>query len=156
MVIKPKKGSKGAGVILVKDRHELENQMEFIHTYASQGELIAQEYIAGTNGEDVRVFVLNGEPIACMKRSSKDGFRSNFSQGGSVAKYPINEQIKELTKVICDRLDLNVGGIDLFESGDGNYILCEVNSSPGFAGLQQTQDFNIPEKLLKYLLSQVD
>lgn len=156
IVIKPKKGSKGIGVVLIKTESELENQMEFITGYAPEGEFIAQTFVPGTNGEDIRVLVIDSEPVACMKRSSIDGFRSNFSQGGKVEAYPLNDQIRDITKKICHALDLNIGGIDLFEQGAGEYVLCEVNSSPGFVGLQQTQNFSIPEKLVKYSLTLIE
>ena len=156
IVIKPKKGSKGIGVVLIKTESELKNQMEFITCYAPEGEFIAQTFVPGTNGEDIRVLVVDSEPVACMKRSSIDGFRSNFSQGGKVEAYPVNDQIRDITKKICRALDLNIGGIDLFEQGAGEYVLCEVNSSPGFVGLQQTQSFNIPEKLVKYALTLIE
>ena len=49
---------------------------------------LLQEYIEGADQGDVRILLLNGEPVGAMKRvPGTDDHRSNVSAGGSVQKH---------------------------------------------------------------------
>lgn len=87
--------------------------------------------------EDVRVYVVNGNMIAAMKRyASPNDWRTNVSRGGSVEDVTdsLPEQVKTMALNASEVLGLDYAGVDLIEGSDGWYIL-EVNPTAGFRGL---------------------
>src|SRR5690606_9109322 len=80
---------------------------------------------------DVRILMLNGEPIGAMRRVPASGdIRSNVHAGGTVLKHVLTPQQKELCKYVGPKLakdGLYFAGIDVVGSK-----LLEVNVlSPG-------------------------
>ncbi|MEO5971396.1 MAG: 30S ribosomal protein S6--L-glutamate ligase, partial [Bdellovibrionia bacterium] len=47
-------------------------------------------------------------------------------------------------------LDLQVAGVDLMESNQGPMII-EVNSSPGFEGIEKATGINVAETIIKHV-----
>ena len=85
-VLKPLQGSGGAGVFLI-DRKEAPNLKQMIEAISRDGYVVAQEYLPEAAKGDVRLFVMNGQPLmvdgkyAAFRRtpSTKD-IRSNMSR----------------------------------------------------------------------------
>ena len=85
-VLKPLQGSGGAGVFLV-DRKEAPNLNQIIEAISRDGYVVAQEYLPEAAKGDVRMFVMNGQPLvvdgeyAAFRRTqpTKD-IRSNMSR----------------------------------------------------------------------------
>ena len=61
-VLKPLQGSGGAGVFLV-DRKEAPNLKQIIEAISRDGYVVAQEYLPEAAKGDVRMFVMNGQPL---------------------------------------------------------------------------------------------
>ena len=61
-VLKPLQGSGGAGVFLV-DRKEAPNLKQIIEAISRDGYVVAQEYLPEAVNGDVRMFVMNGQPL---------------------------------------------------------------------------------------------
>ncbi|MGB1077598.1 MAG: ATP-grasp domain-containing protein, partial [Bdellovibrionales bacterium] len=98
---------------------------------------------------DLRVFVVDGEVLACMERRAKDGgFKANFSQGGSVQEFDLNEEAKQIAIETAKVLDIQIAGIDLLFTDDG-FTICEANTFPGFKGLEQACDINVPRAIFE-------
>ncbi len=96
MVLKPLEGSGGRDVYLI-DKNE-KNLNQIIENITQKGYVIAQEFIPEAK-EDVRVLLLNGRVMekegsyGIIRRVSGEGeFRSNFSQGGSADKSPLDRR----------------------------------------------------------------
>ena len=51
---------------------------------------------------------------------------------------------------IARKLDLDIAGIDLLFDGNG-FKICEVNSSPGFEGLEQACEKNIAGEIIQFV-----
>ena len=92
MIIKPLNGFGGSGVILI-EKSAMSNINSLLDFYINSSDgtsnyVILQDYIEGADEGDVRILMLNGEPIGAMKRvPGKDDHRSNVSAGGSVQNY---------------------------------------------------------------------
>ncbi len=73
----------------------------YINSGKGENYVILQEYVEGADEGDVRILMLNGEPIGAMKRVPADGeVRSNIHAGGSVVKHVLTKQEKALCKHI--------------------------------------------------------
>ena len=138
MVMKPLHGHGGHGVIKVSNRDQ-ENLNSLINYYVQAAKpyperqpIMVQEYLKEVRQQgDVRILLLNGEPLGAMARKSVNGdFRTNVHTGGMVARHVITPAQRELCEQIRDKLvadGLYFVGIDVI--GDK---LVEVNCiSPG-------------------------
>ncbi len=150
-VIKTLSGSQGKGVFLAENRRSFEDLTQIIEVTNSKVNVIIQEFMADSFGRDLRVFTLGGKAIACMERTSgNDDFKANYSAGGTVKHYPLTPEIEWLATEASRLLGLDIAGVDLLFDGE-HFKICEVNSSPGFEGLQQTCEINIAQEIFHFL-----
>lgn len=151
LIIKNVTGTEGKGIFLCDTSEKLQDIMELLYSYNKTMNIIIQEYIGHRRGEDLRVFVIGGKVVACMKRKAQDGgFKANFSLGASVEEYPINAEIEHLAVETAKLLNLDVTGIDILFDETG-YKVLEANSSPGFKGLELATQKNIAQEILMYV-----
>lgn len=150
VVIKTLSGSQGKGVFLANNMKELSNYVDILESTAPTANIILQEMIKESYGQDIRVFVLGGVPLFAMKRiAGEKGFQANISAGGHAEKIEITDEIRWIATQSTNIVGLELSGVDLLISDDG-YKICEINSNPGWKGLQTVTDINITEELFKY------
>ena len=135
MILKPLNGFGGRGVILI-ERSAMSSVSSLLDFYIDgEGDrsnyVILQEFVEGAEKGDVRILMLNGEPIGAMKRVPADGDnRSNVHAGGTVQKHVLTKEEKLLCKKIGPKLVANglyFVGLDVISNK-----LIEVNvCSPG-------------------------
>ena len=151
IIVKTLSGSFGAGVFLVEDRKQLRQLMRMAEITKPSYNIIIQEFIEDSYGKDLRVFVLNGKVVGCMMRqSTDDDFRANITRGGEGIPYQITEEIEFLSGECARLLNLDIAGVDLLFD-NGHYKVCEVNSSPGFEGMDKYCNTNIAEQIVTYV-----
>ncbi len=81
------------------------------------GDSIIQQ-AAPVLGRGVCAYVLNGEVLACVMRSSDSGFRANFSRGGRVESCEMPDGCSGIIDRITERLHPMFVGINfVFERG---------------------------------------
>lgn len=158
MILKPLDGMQGRGVIIIeKDAaHSINSLLDFY--ISGQGNtdksnyVILQEYIEGADKGDVRVLMLNGEPIGAMRRVPQAGeARSNIHAGGSAVKHTLTKQEKLLCKRIGPKLvsdGLFFVGLDLI-----NNKLIEVNvcSPGGIAQINKLYKTKVQTKVIDFI-----
>ena len=155
-VLKILTGAKGSGVMMVESEEQCRSLLQLIHSTAPETPLIAQEFIKTSIGKDLRVIVVDGKAIACMCRKSKTkDFRANFSLGGSVEDYPMTDEIKEIGTKAAAALGLRVAGVDLLFTEKG-FTICEINASPGFAGIESCCPVNVSAEIFKLTMKLVE
>ncbi len=155
-IIKTLSGSFGAGVFLAENKKQLEQLLKMAEITKPSYNIIIQEFIKDSWGKDIRVFVLNGKVIGCMMRQSTDGdFRANITRGGEGIPYQIDEKIEWLGGESARLLGLDIAGVDLLFS-NGSYSICEVNSSPGFQGMDTYTHTNIARKIVDFVKHRVN
>jgi len=155
LIVKTITGSLGKGVCLLKDKNSFIDLMQLIELSSQDCQILLQEFVAESSGRDLRVFVIGDEPIACMLRIAVNGgFKANYSLGGKVEFYQMNAEIRELSVRAAKTCGLDIAGVDLLFGRDG-YKICEVNSSPGFKGLESCCDLNIADEIMKYIRQRV-
>lgn len=136
VVLKPLQGSGGQGVFLVNKKAS-SNLNQMIEAISRDGYIIAQAYVPEAEKGDIRLFMMNGEPLqqdgkyAAMRRVNSDGdMRSNIHAGGTAKPIKITERQLRVAELIRPKLledGMFLVGIDII--GD---IILEVNVfSPG-------------------------
>jgi gamma-F420-2:alpha-L-glutamate ligase len=150
-VIKTLSGSLGKGVFLANTENEFKNLMDMVEVTNSKANMIIQEMITDSYGTDLRVFVIGGRAVAAMQRTAPVGdFKANYSAGGSVHSYELTPEVEWLAVESARLLGLDIAGVDLLFDGD-HFKICEVNSSPGFEGLEKACPNNIASEIIEYI-----
>ena len=131
IVLKPLQGSGGQGVFLVNNKSAA-NLNKIIESISRDGYLIAQSYVPEADKGDIRLFIMNGEPLqidgkyAALRRvSSKEDIRSNIHAGGTATAVKITERELRVAELIRPKLledGMFLVGIDII--GD---VILEVN-----------------------------
>lgn len=95
--------------------------------------ILAQEFLPAVSGGDKRVFVLNGEPFAALKRIPKAGdFRANLAVGGQAAAGELDDDDRAIAAAVAPLLKregIVFAGLDVIAG-----TLIEINvTSPTLA-----------------------
>lgn len=146
-VLKTRAGHGGSEVFLCKTEQQITdvlNQFEI-------EDLIVQPFIE-SNATDVRVFMLGNEVLGAVKRTgAKDSFKSNFTLGGTVEKYTLNNTETTHAETIAKAISSDYIGIDFILPSEGGWLLNEIEDPVGARSLYQTHDFSIARKLLEHI-----
>jgi len=155
IIVKTLSGSYGAGVFLVEDRKQFRQLMKMAELTKPSYNIIVQEFIQDSYGKDLRVLVVNGKVVGCMMRQAVDGdFRANLTRGGEAIPYQIDENIEWLGGECARLLSLDIAGVDLLFN-NGSYTICEVNSAPGFEGMEKYTNKNIAIEMVNYVVKKI-
>jgi ribosomal protein S6--L-glutamate ligase len=147
VIIKIARGTHGTGVVLAETRKAALAVMQAFNVEGVN--FLVQEYIAESQGEDIRAFVVNGQVIASMLRKSKDeDFRSNLHQGGVGIPVKLTDIERKTAQKAAKAMGLSVAGVDMLRSESGPLVL-EVNASPGF-GIEQVTGRNVAASIIEY------
>jgi RimK family alpha-L-glutamate ligase len=153
IVLKNIYGSQGHRVHLVENAQEL---AQFTQRYGRESILV--QLPLEPLGHDYRVLVLGDRVLGMMKKVAPPGkFDSHIPAGASV--HPIElERRAELCDLALQAATLcktEFAGVDLMWTSSGPYLI-EVNIPPGFRGIEQVNDVNVAEEIIKYTISAVD
>lgn len=93
-------------------------------------DFIIQPFIKGP-GKDIRVYIIGNRIIGAVERTSKEGFKSNFSLGGMVIPYEVSEPLKSYVKEICNIFEFGMVGIDFIVDDKGEFWFNEIEDVVG-------------------------
>ena len=151
IVVKSLSGTHGKGVYLAEKKKNFSQLMDMMEQFNDRFNIILQEFVSDSHGKDIRVVVVGGRVIGAMKRESKDGdFRANITRGGGAKPVEVDEQMEYLALESTKLLNLDIGAVDLLYD-NGGYKICEVNSSPGFYGMEKYTDIKVSEEIVSYV-----
>ena len=152
VVVKAIYSERGRGVHFCETREKFIDLLQFIESTGSNVPIIIQEFIVPSKGHDLRVFTLGNKILGAMDRTAKEGsFKTNYSSGGDVQEYAINDELKDLALKSTQILGLDYAGVDVLFDHDG-FKICEVNASPGFKGLEKAiPGLNIAKEIFDYM-----
>jgi ribosomal protein S6--L-glutamate ligase len=140
-IIKLIRGTQGVGVMIASTMEEVTGMLDTLWTLGQ--EILLQELVAESRGKDVRALVIGERVVAAMRRTARAGeFRSNIHRGGEATPLDLPRQYVEAALKATRVMGLEVAGVDMLESRGGPKIL-EVNSSPGFEGLEKVTGLDI-------------
>jgi ribosomal protein S6--L-glutamate ligase len=149
-IVKLLRGTQGVGVMIATSMAEVEG---ILSTFWELGqEILIQEFIRESKGKDVRALVVGNEVVGAMRRSAKKGeFRSNLHLGGEGKPLPLPLEYARIAVKAAQVIGLSVTGVDMLESKNGPKIM-ELNSSPGFEGLEKATGKDIAGTIVRHAL----
>jgi len=151
VIIKLARGTHGNGVVLAETKKAAKSVLQALYLHNEDGtNILLQEFVKESAGEDIRAFVVGGRVVASMKRQSlDDDFRSNLHQGGEGATVKLTDEEKKVALKAAKAMGLAICGVDMMRSARGPLVL-EVNSSPGF-GIEKVTGRNVAAKVIDYI-----
>lgn len=144
LVFKECFGSFGAQVHLCHTKED-------ILSHISDKPFLLQKFIESSAGEDVRIEVVDGVCVSAMKRSNKNDFRSNITNGGTAIPYTPTEQEKAVAVKACNALGLDFAGVDIL---NGN-LVCEVNSNAHIINLMNCTGVDLADKIFESVIKKL-
>lgn len=148
VIVKPVFGSLGKGITRVTDKDVAYRIFKALEKIGSVFYL--QEFIPHNN-RDIRTFVVDDKVVASMVRTAK-GWKTNISAGGIPEKFEVSKEFEAISVKASRTIGLEYSGVDLmFPEDDGLPYVIEVNSTPGWRGLQTVTDQNIAELFVDYV-----
>jgi len=150
IVVKPIFGSRGIGITRISDVDVAERIFRTLQFYHKV--IYIQEFIQ--HGQrDIRMFVIGDRVVASMYRES-DSWKTNIARGARPVAFEPSDELKDMAVRACRVLGCEVAGVDVLEGRDGYYIT-EINSQPGWRGLQSVTRVNIAREIIKYVVGKV-
>ena len=150
-VFKPDFGTRGEGIVLIKNEKELK---AFKGAYQA---FSVEPYIKSTY--DWRVFVLGGAALAAMRKVGDEEKEDNFmAKSGGRQRWAekdvaINEEIYDLAVRVTAASGLEYAGVDLIrDDKTGRFIVLETNIAGGWQnGFYEATGVHVPTKIVQWL-----
>lgn len=145
-VIKTCRGHGGSQVFMVES---LQQEKDVLRNIGDEKYIVQQ--LCSDLGKDVRVYVLGNEIVEAVLRTSTESFKSNYSLGGSVEKYVLNEAEKKMVYAIINKLSPDYAGID-FTFHNGKAVFNEIEDAVGARMLYEISEIDIVEFFARYIM----
>lgn len=155
MILKCLSGSMGDAVWKVDSPADMLRQLPEIRAVAKDTPIVFQEFVSTSTGRDLRIVVANGKLVSAMMRIASTGFKANFHQGGRVRKVDVSPELAEMAVKVARVSKLDIAGVDVLIGSD-KYMICEVNSSPGFEGLERASRVNVAREFIQAALDRIE
>jgi len=159
MILKPLDGYGGSGVIVIEKSasKNLSSLLDFyINGKTGKHYVIVQEYIPEAENGDVRVMMLNGEPIGAYRRvPSETDNRSNIHAGGTAQKYILTDHDLKMCRRIGKKLvqdGLYLVGLDIIA---GKLIEVNVQSPGGIVNINKMSKNKIEKNIIDFVEEKV-
>jgi ribosomal protein S6--L-glutamate ligase len=147
-ILKLIQGTQGVGVMIAHSEAEVESILATLWDLGQ--EILLQEFIAESRGRDVRALVVGDRVAGAMRREARSGeFRSNLHRGGEGSALELSPDYAQAAVRAARVLGLEVAGVDLLEAEGGPKVM-EVNSSPGFEGLERATGVDIAGAIVEH------
>ena len=146
LISKPLFGSQGDGI------RRIEKSTDLLWLTSSRGIYYLQRFVVcgGQGFSDLRVFVINGQAVAVMRRRGVS-WLNNVARGASCELMVLNQELADLAVKAVAALHMDYAGVDVIQQSDGGYVVIEVNSVPAWKGLQGVCSIDIATSLAKDL-----
>ena len=153
VVLKPAVGSWGRLLSKINDRDAAETVLEHKSVLGSYHHSIfyIQQYIE-KQGRDIRSFVVGGECIAAIYRTS-DHWITNTARGAQASKCEVTGEVAQISVAAAEAVGGGIVAVDLFESDDG-LLVNEVNYTMEFRNSIDTTGVDIPAVVVSYVIEQ--
>lgn len=148
-VLKSANGHGGSEVFMVNDKAELDTALNSIY---SDGVLFQKP--VSQLGVDKRVYVLGGSVLAAVERRAKEGFKSNFSLGGSAVLSSVTANEEQIISKMVNAIKPDFVGID-FIYDNGQSVLNEVEDIVGTRMLYELTDIDAAKRYAEYIIKQI-
>lgn len=152
-VIKPTIGSWGRLVARANDRDAAEAIIESRAALpgAGSGVFYVQQHI-DKPGRDLRVFVVGGEPVAAIVRTSEH-WLTNTARGARAANFTMTEEAADLAVRSSNAVGADIIAVDLLECPERGLLVNELNHSMEFRNSIETTGVDIPGRIVERTLA---
>ncbi|MCP8304058.1 MAG: RimK family alpha-L-glutamate ligase [archaeon] len=150
VVIKPIFGSRGMGIGRVTDP---ETAWRIFHTLSYTHHVLYIQKFIHHGTRDMRLFVVGDRVIAAMYREA-DSWKTNIDRGARPFPFEPSKELEELAVKVAKTIGCKVSGVDVMESEEG-YVVNEINSQPGFKGLQLVTKVNIADEIVDHIVENI-
>jgi len=150
VVVKPLFGSRGLGATRVNDSEIASTVFKAIVFY--HGVIYVQKFVPH-GCSDLRAFVVGNNVIAAMRRIAEN-WKTNYSQGARPESTKLDKALEDMAVKSAESVRCKAAGVDILESPDGP-VVCEVNSQPGWKGLQSVSNICIADAIIEFMLSEL-
>ncbi len=148
-IVKLDKSTQGKGVVIAETRKAAKSVLQAF--YVLDSSVLLQEFIAESEGSDIRAFVVGNRVVASMKRQSlTDDFRSNLHQGGHGSAIKLTPEQEKVALRAAKAMGLQICGVDMILSDRGPLVL-EVNATPGIEGIEAVTKRDVADKIIQYV-----
>jgi len=150
-VLKVVKGTQGIGVILAETE---QSALTVLETFWNLGmHILVQQFIEESEGRDIRAFVVGDRVVTAMRRQASIGeFRSNVHRGGTGSVVELDDTYRRVALEAARVMGLQLAGVDMLESESGPKLV-EINSSPGFEGLEKATGVDIARTIIEFAVA---
>jgi len=101
-------------------------------------------------GMDMRVYLLGGEILGAVLRTSETDFRSNFSLGGKVECVPVPHEIQKMVQKLHKNLQTDFVGMDFIRHG-GEWVLNEIEDVVGSRMLYKSAGLDVARAYIMHV-----
>jgi RimK family alpha-L-glutamate ligase len=151
VVVKPIFGSRGQGATRIVDVDIADTIFKAITFH--HGVIYMQEFVP--HGlSDLRAFVVGDRVIASMRRVVSEGWKTNYSRGAKPSPAKMSVELEEIAIKSAQAVGCKVSGVDILEGPNGPCVV-DVNSQPGWKGLQVVTKVNIADEIINFVFSEL-
>ena len=150
VIVKPIFGSRGIGSTRVTDLEVAATIFRAITFY--HGVIYLQEFVPH-GFSDIRALVIGNRVVAAMKRVANT-WKTNYSQGAKPVSIKLDKTLEKMAVKSAELIECKIAGVDILESSKGP-LFVEVNSQPGWRGLQSVARVNIADEIVDFILSEL-
>jgi ribosomal protein S6--L-glutamate ligase len=149
-ILKPFEGTQGKGIIVVDNPTTLYSLLDAL--WERSEDYIVQPFYVEAAGRDIRALVVGGRVLCAMRRVAQDGeFRANIHRGAVGFLTRLTDDEERIAVEATEALGLGIAGVDMIQTIDGIMVI-EVNSSPGFEGLERATGMDVAGAMVDYAI----
>lgn len=135
-VMKSAQGCGGTDVHMIREPDDFERVILECE-YDNKNKIFCQQ--ACKTGDDLRIYIIEGEIIACVLRAVRDGhWKANLKFEPDYSLVEVDDDMRKAVETAAALMGERHGLISidmLFD--DDKPVLCELNSNPGFGALRE-------------------
>lgn len=148
VISKPLFGSQGEGI------RRIEKMTDLPWLTSSHGIYYLQQFVPclGDVFSDYRIFVINNEVVAAMRRCGKS-WLNNVAKGATCERIEPTTEMMTLAIQATKLLKMDYAGVDILEDRTGKLNVIEINSVPAWKGLESVCDVTIAKLLAQDLIN---
>jgi RimK family alpha-L-glutamate ligase len=147
VIVKPLFGSMGAGMTRVEDAdvaHRVFHALELERAVYYLQETLPHD------GRDLRALVVGGRVVAAIQRVGS-GWRANLARGARAQATELSAEQERLCLEAAEVLGVDYAGVDVLRAADGREYVLELNSIPGWRGLQEATGADVAGALIEHM-----
>lgn len=151
LVIKSTRMGKGVNVFKIEAEKDL---LEFIDQCQEDGRpaknWLLQEFIPYQY--DLRILIIGKRFFTMRRIPAKGEFRANFSLGGRVETFEVDQDGKKLAFQAIESVEREIAGVDMLITKNDQRYLLEVNHTAGFIGMEKATKENIARLFIQHAI----